>query len=50
MKCIKSKSGKTIDRVKDGIAKDKVDSGSWTYCSKSEWKAMHRKPANKEDK
>ena len=43
MKCIKSKSGKTIDRVKDEVARNKVATGSWDYCPKSEWKAT-RKP------
>jgi len=42
MKCIKSKSGKTIERVKDEVAMKKVDSGKWDYCSKSEWKATRK--------
>jgi len=42
MKCIKSKSGKTIERVKDEVAKTKVNSGAWSYCSKSEWKATRK--------
>jgi len=42
MKCIKSKSGKTIERVKDDVAMKKVDSGNWSYCPKSEWKATRK--------
>ena len=47
MKCIKSKSGKTIERVRDEVAKTKVATGTWDYCPKSEWKAT-RKPKNED--
>lgn len=43
MKCIKSKSGKTIERVKDEVASAKVKTGMWNYCPKSEWKKATRK-------
>ena len=58
MKCIISESGKTIDRVKDEVAQEKVAMGSWKYCSKEQWKKSVRSEVkvekktddNKEDK
>ncbi len=43
MKCIMSKSGKTIDRVKDDVARQKVSTGAWSYTSKENWKKTVRK-------
>lgn len=43
MKCIISKSGKTIDRVKDEVARQKVSTGAWSYTSKENWKKTSRK-------
>ena len=43
MKCIMSKSGKTIDRVKDDVARQKVSTGAWSYTSKESWKNATRK-------
>ena len=43
MKCIMSKSGKTIDRVKDDVARQKVSTGAWSYTSKESWKKSTRK-------
>lgn len=43
MKCIMSKSGKTIERVKDEIARQKVSTGAWSYTSKESWKKATRK-------
>ena len=43
MKCIMSKSGKTIDRVKDDVARQKVSTGAWSYTSKENWKNATRK-------
>lgn len=43
MKCIMSKSGKTIDRVKDDVARQKVSTGAWSYTSKENWKKTSRK-------
>ena len=45
MKTIKQKSGR-IDRVSDKEATQRVKSGGWDYCSKSEWKSLTRKPKN----
>jgi hypothetical protein len=45
MKCIVSKSGKTIDRVKDDVARQKVSTGAWSYTSKESWKKATRKVA-----
>ena len=42
MKCIISKSGKTIERVKEDVASKKVASGKWNYCSKEKWKESVR--------
>ena len=42
MKCIVSKSGKTIERVKDEVARTKVETGNWNYTSKSDWKQRVR--------
>ena len=47
MKTIKQKSGK-IERVNDKEAEMRVKSGGWDYCSKSEYKAMTRKPKNED--
>jgi len=43
MKCIISKSGKTIERVKDEVARQKVLTGTWSYTSKESWKKATRK-------
>ena len=48
MKTIKQKSGK-IERVSDREAIDRVRSGGWDYCSKSEWKSLTRKPKSEKD-
>ena len=48
MKCIVSKSGKTIERVKDDVAKTKVDSGKWSYTSKADWKQRVRNKSTME--
>jgi len=37
-----SKSGKTIERVKEDVASEKVASGNWNYCSKEKWKESVR--------
>lgn len=37
MKCVKNSKGK-ISRVKEDIAYERVLSGDYAYCSKSEWK------------
>ena len=47
MKCIKH--GDAIKRVSDQIAQEHVK-GDWSYCSKSEWKALHRDAINKPKK
>jgi len=49
MKTIKQKSGR-IERVSDKDAIDRVKSGGWEYCPKSEYKALHRKESKKENK
>ena len=43
MKCIESVYGKTIDRVKDDVARTKVATGKWSFCSKTKWKQLVRK-------
>ena len=43
MKCIMSKSGKTIERVKDETARQKVSTGNWSYVAKEVWKKATRK-------
>ena len=48
MKCIVSQSGKTIERVKDDVAKTKVDSGKWSYTSKADWKQRVRNKSTME--
>ncbi len=52
MKCIRHiKSGKVM-REKESFASDKVDSGEYEYCSKSEFKRIYvqQKPSTKEVK
>ena len=48
MKCIISKSGKTIDRVKDEVASKKVNTGNWAYCAKELWKQRVRNKSTME--
>lgn len=48
MKCIMSKSGKTIERVKDEVAHQKVKSGNWSYCNKELWKQRIRNKSTME--
>lgn len=48
MKCIVSQSGKTIERVKDDVAKTKVDSGKWNYTNKADWKQRVRNKSTAE--
>lgn len=48
MKCIISKSGKTIERVKNEVAHQKVNSGNWNYCSKEVWKQRIRNKSTME--
>ena len=51
MKCIKHiKSGKVI-RAKENFASDKVDTGDYEYCSKSEYRRLtvQQKPSTKEN-
>jgi hypothetical protein len=50
MKCIKTikktnarEIGEVI-RTEDKEAENRVSSGSWAYCPKSEWKALTRRP------
>jgi len=43
MKCIISKSGKTIERVSEELARKKVLTGAWNYISKELWKKSIRK-------
>jgi len=38
MKCVQNKSTKTIERVPDGVALNRVTSGSWNYVAKELWK------------
>ena len=40
MKCIKK--DEVIKRVKDDVAKLKVEENGWSFCSKSEWKTKVR--------
>ena len=49
MKCIVSKSGKTIDRVKDEVAHAKVATGKWSYTNKEAWKKLVRKSQKVEE-
>lgn len=51
MKCVKHiKSGKAM-REKDHFASDKVDTGEYEYCSKSEFRRLtvQQKPSTKEN-
>ncbi len=50
MKCIKSSSGKTIERVKDDVAVKKVATGNWSYTSKADWKQRVRNKSTMEVK
>lgn len=49
MKTIKQKSGR-IERVSDKEAIDRVKTGGWDYCPKSEYKALHRKESKNKSK
>ena len=42
VKCIISDSGKTIERVKNEIAREKVKTTKWSYLAKSIWKEQVR--------
>ena len=48
MKCIESKSGKTVDRVKDDVAATKVATGKWNYYPKEKWKQRVRSKSTSE--
>ncbi len=41
MKCIVSTANE-VKRVSDDVAKTRVDSGKWSYCSKKRWKTEVR--------
>ena len=43
MKCVKSSEGK-VKRVSDHTAELLMLTGSYSYCPKSEWKALRVKP------
>ena len=38
MKCVQNRSTKVIERVPDGVAHNRVTSGSYTYVAKELWK------------
>ena len=42
MKCIKSKSSGKIERVENELALQKVNSGTYVYVDKQEWKKQTR--------
>ena len=50
MKCIKtikktnSREIGEVIRIDEKEADNKVNTGIWTYCPKSEWKALTRRP------
>tara|TARA_Y100001938_G_scaffold115215_1_gene158478 strand:+ start:93 stop:239 length:147 start_codon:yes stop_codon:yes gene_type:complete len=48
MKCIKK--AKTILRVSDKEAAEKVATQGYEYCPKHEWKAMRPKPPKSDDR
>lgn len=47
MKCIVSDCGEKVERVKDDVAKKKVESGKWKYTDKQTWKQRVRDKNNK---
>jgi len=49
MKCVQSKRTMKVKRVSDEKAWELVDTGTWAYVSKSEWKRLVR-DAGKHDK
>lgn len=49
MKTIKQKSGR-IERVSDKEAIERVKTGGWNYCSKSEYKDLHKKESKNKSK
>ena len=44
MKCVKNKESQEVRRLSDEIASNRVNTGQWSFCLKSEWKALRDKP------
>jgi len=47
MKCVKKIGGSKILRISDEKARELVDSGTHSYCSKVEWKKQRTKEEKK---
>ena len=44
MKCIRNNDTKEVKRVSNDNATYQVEKGKWSFCPKSEWKALRVKP------